>query len=44
MRDRNPWRFLRLRVLGWNVRFTHGLLAKEAPAGPEVRGHFNAGG
>jgi hypothetical protein len=38
IRDRNPWRFLRRRVLGWNVRFTHGLLARNRPRGPEVRG------
>jgi len=27
MRVRKPWVFLRFRLLGWNVRFTHGLLA-----------------
>jgi hypothetical protein len=27
MRLRKPCVFLRFRVLGWNVRFTHGLLA-----------------
>jgi hypothetical protein len=37
MRARKPWRFLRFRVFGWNVRFTHGLLAKNA-RGPEVGG------
>src|SRR2546421_4878327 len=31
MRWRNPWRLARFRLLGWYVRFTHGLLGKRAP-------------
>jgi len=34
IRDRKPWRFFRFRLLGWNVRFTHGLLTKERPRDP----------
>ncbi len=38
IRTRNPCVFLRLRLLGGNVRFTHGLLGTAAPERPEVGG------
>lgn len=28
MRRRKPWVFFRLRLFGWNVLFTHGLLGE----------------
>ena len=40
MRRRNPWVFLRLRVFGWNVLFTHGLLGADRP---EVGDRVGAG-
>lgn len=38
IRARKPCFFLRFRVLGWNVRFTHGLLERTRDAGPPPRG------
>ena len=47
IRSRKPCFFLRFRLLGWKVRFTHGLLEEGiAPKGPSEEGlrHVGRGG
>ena len=44
IRDRNPCSFLRFRLFGWKVRFTHGLLEKGRPRDPRSGAANESGG